>query len=167
MPITRKQKETILEKLQGIFKSVPSAVFVNFHGLTVHDAMDIRKELKANDVGYTVAKKTLIKKALEGAKAKGDIPALDGEVAIAYPRSADAVDTTAPARNIYTFQKKFDGRLGILGGIFDGEFLNRERMLEIATIPSQDVLRGMFVNVINSPIQRFVIALNAIAEKKN
>lgn len=167
MPITRKQKETILEKLQGIVKSVPSAVFVNFHGLTVRDVMEVRKELKANDVGYTVAKKTLIKKALESAKAKGDVPALDGEVAIAYPRSADAVDTTAPARNIYTFQKKFEGRMGILGGIFDGEFLNRERMLEIATIPSQTVLYGMFANVINSPIQRLVIALGAIAEKKN
>ncbi len=57
--------------------------------------------------------------------------------------------------------------MGILGGIFEGEFLNRERMLEIATIPSQIVLRGMFANVINSSIQRLVIALGAIAEKKN
>lgn len=40
-------------------------------------------------------------------------------------------------------------------------------MTEIATIPSMQVLRGQFVNLINSPIQRFVVALNQIAESKN
>jgi len=39
-------------------------------------------------------------------------------------------------------------------------------MNEIANIPSLDVLRGMFVNIINSPIQRTAIALGQIAEKK-
>ena len=42
----------------------------------------------------------------------------------------------------------------------------KDAMMEIATIPAPEVLRGMFVNVINSPIQGFVMALNAIAEKR-
>ena len=39
-------------------------------------------------------------------------------------------------------------------------------MISIATIPPLQVLRGMFLNVINSPIQRFAIALGQIAESK-
>jgi hypothetical protein len=39
-------------------------------------------------------------------------------------------------------------------------------MKAIATIPPVPVLRGMFVNVINSPIQRMAIALGQIAAKK-
>ena len=39
-------------------------------------------------------------------------------------------------------------------------------MIEIASIPSLHVLRGMFVNAINSPIQGLVVALNGIADKK-
>ncbi len=39
-------------------------------------------------------------------------------------------------------------------------------MTAIATIPPVPVLRGMFVNVLNSPIQGFVIALDQIAQKK-
>ncbi len=44
--------------------------------------------------------------------------------------------------------------------------MNKAEMMEIATIPSRETLLGMFVNVINSPIQGFVVALNSIAEKK-
>jgi ribosomal protein L10 len=40
-------------------------------------------------------------------------------------------------------------------------------MSEIATIPAMPVLRGRFANVINSPIQRFAVVLNQVAEKKN
>jgi ribosomal protein L10 len=39
-------------------------------------------------------------------------------------------------------------------------------MESIALIPSQKTLYAQFVNIINSPIQGFVVALNAIAEKK-
>ena len=44
--------------------------------------------------------------------------------------------------------------------------MNREKMLSIAQIPAPQILRGQFVNLINSPIQSFVIALGKIAEKR-
>jgi large subunit ribosomal protein L10 len=165
MAVTRQKKEESLGKLEKILTDATTAVFVNFHGLTVHDVSEVRKTLKGDNVSYTVAKKTLIKKALPKSGAKGDVPALLGEVAIAHI-NGDSTDVTAPARGIFTFVKKFENRIAILGGIFAGKFLNREEMLEIATIPSQHTLRGMFVNVINAPIQGFVVALQAIADKK-
>lgn len=166
MAVTRQKKEATLEKLQGIFKNAATAVFVNFHGLTVGDVSDVRRTLKGEGVGYTVAKKTLIKKALSKSDAVGEAPSLDGEVAVAHIPGGDGADITAPARGIYAFAKKFENRIAILGGIFAGKLLNREEMLEIATIPSMHTLRGMFVNVINAPIQGFVVALQAIADKK-
>ena len=76
-------------------------------------------------------------------------------------------DSTAAARKIWNFAKQLGGeKLTILGGIFEGRFIGGEEMREIATIPAIPVLRGMFVNVINSPIQGLVVALSAIAEKK-
>ncbi len=165
MAVTRQKKEATLEKLEGIFKKATTAVFVNFHGLTVHDASEVRKTLKHDGVSYTVAKKTLIKKALTKSTAEGDIPSLDGEVAIAHIAD-DVSDVTAPARGVHAFVKKFENRIAIIGGIFSGKFLNKEEMLEIATIPSMHTLRGMFVNVINAPIQGLVVALQAVADKK-
>jgi len=166
MAVTRQKKEATLEKLQGIFKNAATAVFVNFHGLTVGDVSDVRRTLKGEGIGYTVAKKTLIKKALPTSGAEGEMPSLDGEVAVAHIPGGDGADITAPARGIHAFTKKFENRIAILGGIFAGKLLNREEMLEIATIPSMHTLRGMFVNVINAPIQGFVVALKAVADKK-
>ena len=68
---------------------------------------------------------------------------------------------------VHEFGKKFVDKLVILGGIFEGKLVGQAHMQEIATIPSTQVLRGMFVNVINSPIQGLAIALNAIAQKKS
>ena len=165
MPITRESKGDILNDLQEVFDK-PSAVFVNFHGLTVSDTSDMRKTLRHDGVKYMVAKKTLIRKALEALSVTGELPELPGEIAVVYPVEKDSTDLTAPARGVYAFQKKFDGRVSIVGGIFEGAYLTGPAMLEIATIPSRDVLLGMFLNVINSPVQGLAIALGQIAAKK-
>jgi len=165
MAITRDKKKEILEKLEGIF-AMPSVTFVNFHGLSVGDVSEMRKTLKSEGVKYTVAKKTLVKRVAGEKKLAGDMPDLPGEIAMVYPVEKDTTDVTATARGVYAFQKKFDGRVSIVGGIFDGAFLGSDAMLEIATIPSRDTLLGMFVNVINSPIQGLAVALGQIAAKR-
>ena len=161
MPIQRAKKEEIVSKVKGILDSQKSLVFVNFHKLPVIETGEVRRELRAHSLGYYVAKKTLVKKALETAGIKGEQPSFDGELALVY-----GSDLLAPAREIYAFQKKMDKKVTILGGIFDGEYKNKAEMESIATIPSREGLLSMFLNVINSPIQGFVIAINAIAEKK-
>ncbi|MEK7669348.1 MAG: 50S ribosomal protein L10 [Patescibacteria group bacterium] len=161
MAITKEKKKEIITGLEKIVKDSKSMVFVQFNKLLVKDASLIRRSLKSEDVGYVVAKKSLFKRVLNSAGIKGELPALDGELAVVYGQ-----DIIAPARSIYDFQKRLDGKVSIIGGIFDGEYKSQKDMLSIASIPSLDVLRGMFVNVINSPIQRLVIALRQVAEKK-
>ncbi len=160
MAITKDKKKSILEKLDGI-KNSESIVFVNFKGLPVSDTTAMRQELSKSAVSYYVAKKTLVKKAFTEAGIEGDMPNLEGELAVVYGN-----DATGPAREVFAFQKKFDGKISILGGIFEHKFMDKIQMEEVAKIPSMHVLRGMFVNVINSPIQGFAMAIKAIADKK-
>lgn len=162
MAITKQKKAEILKKLETIVKDSNALVFANFKGLTVADVSMMRRELKKKGVGYFVAKKTLISRALAGGKFQGELPSFDGELAIAYGE-----DILEPISGVYEFQKKFDKRVSIVGGVFEKAFASRERMLELALIPSLKTLRGMFVNLINSPIQRMVIALDQIAKTKN
>ena len=160
MAITKEKKKEVLDKIKDI-TSRDSVVFVNFHGLPVTETVDMRSKLRGSGVSYYVAKKTLIKKAFDESGIKGDLPELEGELALVY-----ADDLTAPAREIFAFQKEFDNAISILGGVFENEYLSKVEMEEIALIPGHDTLKGMFVNVINSPIQGFVMSLKAIAEKQ-
>lgn len=161
MPRTKIEKKEILEKVESIVKDAQSLVFVNFHGLKVGDTVQVRRQLKKEGVGFFVAKKSLTRKALSGSKVEGVLPTLDGELGLAYGK-----DLIAPAREIHAFALKFKDSISILGGIFEGRYMTKEEMMVIALIPSQKTLQAMFVNVINSPIQGFVMALDQIAKKR-
>jgi large subunit ribosomal protein L10 len=161
MAITKSKKKEIFESVEEAVKGSDSMVFVNFHGLKVADANQLRRKLESEGVGYLVAKKTITKKAVAAHGVKGEMPELEGELALAYSK-----DLIAPAREVYEFQKKLKEGLKILGGIFEGKFMSKDEMVAIAAIPSMNTLRGMFVNVINSPIQGLVISLAEISKKK-
>lgn len=161
MAITKQKKEEILAGVTDAVANSESIVFVNFHGLSVSDTTSFRKGLRGNDVSYKVAKKTLVKRALDAANVEGDMPTLDGELAIAY-----GADLLAPAREVYNFQKDHKEEVQILGGVYEGKYMNRDEMVNIASIPPLEVLRGQFVNLINTPIQQLVVGLSQIAEKK-
>jgi large subunit ribosomal protein L10 len=122
----------------------------------------MRRSLRNAGVEFKVAKKTYTRIALNNSKVGGELPSVEGELAVAY-----SADDTAAAREIYSFQKKLDGAVSIQGGIFHNEIVNREQMIEIAQIPSLLELRGMFVNLINSPIQRLAIVLDQVAQTKS
>ncbi len=162
MAITKGKKEEVVAKVGEALKDAASVVFVHFKGLSVADTSAMRRTLRDEGVGYYVAKKTLIKRALAEKGIGGNLPELPGEIAMAWSSG----DATLPARQIFEHGKKHKGALAIVGGIFEGMFASSEQMNAIATIPPVPVLRGMFVNVINSPIQGLVIALDQIAQKK-
>lgn len=161
MAITKAKKETILGKLEGVRGDSEAIVFVQFKGMTVKDVTEMRAKMREEGVGYFVAKKTLMKRAF-GETYTGEMPALDGEIAIAY--STDAIK---PAQQIKEFASKFKDRLVIVGGVFQGAFKNQAEMTAIASIPSLDVLRGMFAQLINSPRQRLAVVMSEVAKTKS
>jgi len=91
----------------------------------------------------------------------GELPALEGEIGIAW-----SDEVTAPAREVYAFAKKLGQGLALVGGIFEAKFLGKEGITAIAMIPDKKTLRAQFVNLINSPIQRLVIGLSEISKVK-
>lgn len=161
MAITKGKKAEILAKLESVVKDASTLVFVGFKGLPVADITKMRRTLREKGVGYVVAKKTLMKRAFDAQGYKGTLPALDGEVALAYSK-----DEIAPAQGVREFEKLFKEKLAILGGMFAGEYKNKAEMTEIASIPALPVLRGMFAQLINSPRQRFAVVLSKVSETK-
>ena len=172
MALTREQKKAIIEKITDTLKKANAVVFVNFHGISVALATEMRRGLGSRGVGYAVVKKTLARRALDASGITGVRPELSGELAIAY--GADDVES---AKAVAEFAKKFEDRVKLIGGALASVYLSEREVLALSRIPSRHILYGQLANVINSPIQgtvsvlsgvmrSFAIALNQIAEKK-
>ena len=159
---TKQQKAEIIEKLEKAMREGVSSVFVHFSKVTVADESAMRRALRAEGVSYFVAKKTLIRRALAALGHKHEELSLEGEIAVA----SGGTDSTAAARLVNEFAKKLTDKLAIAGGLFEGKLMSQVLMQEIATIPPMAKLRAMFAQVINSPRQRFAVALSEVAKKK-
>jgi large subunit ribosomal protein L10 len=159
MAITRQKKEEVVASVRDNAKKSASIVFANFKRLTVNQQNELRRALRAQDIGYTVAKKTLVRRAFDGMYT-GEMPVLDGEVSIAY-----GADELATAREMLVFVKKYPEQLAFAGGVFGGKYMSKEEIISIASIPGMDALRAQFLQLINSPRQRFAMVVKAKAEK--
>lgn len=171
--ITKEKKKAILQNLTDRFSKSKSLVFLGFQGMKVKDNMALRRKLRAEGIEYTVAKKTLIKKGMEGVKIEGiDKFSPEGPIAVAIGYE----DEIAPARIAKEFGRTND-KLQILGGVMNLEVMDAESMKQIASLPGKDQLRAQLIGTINAPVSGFVNVLagnvrslmnvlNAVAEKK-
>jgi len=169
MAITKEKKVEILAKLKNEVVKAKTIVFVHFKGLPVAEANNLRQTLRESATKFLVAKKTLIRKALTEAGLAGELPALDGEVALAYLPAGEAGgdDPLAPPRSVYEYEKKTQGQVKILGGIYESEFRDAAMMITLAQIPSREVLLGQLVGLLQSPIRGLAVALSEIAKQKS
>ncbi len=161
MALKKEKKVEIVSSLDKSLKDAQSTVFVKFDKLTVADSNALRRILQKESIGYTVAKKTLLKRVLDSKKITGDMPELAGQIACAY-----GTDLLAPAREVYNFQKTHKENISIVGGVFEGKYMSASEMMSVATIPPREVLLTQIAYLLKSPIQRLALGLNAVAQKK-
>ena len=166
MALTKAKKGELIADLTASVTDAVSLAFVRFNALTVAEANELRASLKKEGVKFKVAKKTLLGRALTAAGIEGEAPDMPGEIAIAWLPSAAGADLTAAMRGMSEFVKKFKDKLTLVGGVIEKRFLTALEAQAYAAIPPVQTLRGMFVNVINSPLQRFAIALGEVAKTK-
>lgn len=166
MAISKTKKAELIAKYSEILANNKTLVYVNFKNFGVAKQDALRKTLKSENekLGYVVVKKTLWDIANKNVGTKGESPIAESEMAVVYGE-----DLLSPARLAFETQKqnKEVSVFAILGGIFDGEYKNKESMLEIATIPSKEVLLSKLAYLLKSPMQRIAIAINEVAKTKN
>lgn len=161
MAITKDKKQSIVASFKDMLSDAQSVAFVKFSKLTVKEANALRRALRAEGITYKVGKKTLLKRVLTDLGIAGDLPALEGEIAVAA-----STDQLAPARVVYEFQKTHKDMITLVGGIFEGAYKDQESMTKIATIPSREVLLSQIAFLLKSPMQRLAIAVSEVAKTK-
>ena len=165
MALTKEQKTKQVEDIKAKLANQKSMIFVDFAKVPSKEMFDLRKNLKEGGCNLKIAKKTLVRVAFGQSnisfwnKIKAVVP---GQLAVVF----GIEDEIAPARLANEFAKKHEN-FKILGGIFEKRFIDRTKVLELASIPSRNELLGRLVGSIQSPVASFVRVLNKIAEKTN
>lgn len=173
MPKTRQQKQTIVEELTKKFQTMKGLAFTKFFGLTMSDLDSFRAEGRKTGVEYIVAKKSLLKVALEKAGLKDINPRIyEGEIAVAVSQE----DEVAPAKSVAVFAKKRE-QMRLVAGILEGKLIGEAEVKALAALPSKRELLARVVGSINAPVSGFVNVLagnlrglvnvlNALKDKK-
>ncbi|MCQ2567342.1 MAG: 50S ribosomal protein L10 [Mogibacterium sp.] len=158
----KKAKQVVIDEIKERFDSAVSVVAVDYLGLTVAEADELRTNLRKEGVKFTVYKNTLIKRAIDGtdvaAFAEGD--ALKGSTALAFCTE----DATASARVIAKAIKQYK-KMAFKGGVVEGQVYDKEMIEEFSTIPSKEELIARFMGSIQSPMTKLALTLKAIAEQ--
>lgn len=141
----REQKKEQVAELEQIFNDSSSVILTHYHGLTVSEITELRKQLRENNAKFKVVKNTLSKIAASQVKIDGVNQYLSGPTAIAY--SEDAV---AAAKVVAKFAKK-NKSLKIVSGVVDNQVYDLDQINKLATLPSLDELRGKLVGLLQAP----------------
>ena len=144
----RSEKKDFVENLKDDFLKSSSVIVAQYSGLTVNETENLRKEMRASGAKFKVTKNRLTKLAISETQFKDISEFFKGPTAIAY--SDDAV---APAKVAVSFEKKFE-KFKIIGGGYNGEKIDKEKIDFLAKLPSLDELRGKIIGLISAPAQK-------------
>ena len=165
-------KVALVDEIKDKIENSHSIVLVNYRGLNVEEVTELRAKYREAGVDYKVYKNTMMRRAFEelGHDEIGEF--LKGPSAIAFGTE----DPVSPAKITADFVKDHEA-LEIKAGFMDGAVMDQKAIEDLAKLPSKEELIGKFLGGLNSPLQGmvnvmngslkgFVVALNAIAEKK-
>jgi len=148
-------KKEILQDLIEKLKESKGVVLTDYKGMNVYQISSLRNELKEKKVEFKVIKNTLLEKASEELNVKDLTKDLIGCTAIAFCSD----DGVIPARLLKEYFKKNKIDLNIKSGLIDGRVFSPEKIMEIASLPSKDVLIAQMINGVKSPLYSLVFVL--------
>jgi large subunit ribosomal protein L10 len=145
--MNKEEKATLVEELATQLSETPTVFAVDYRGISVPQAAELRQKLAEADARFRIVKNRLAKLAVEKAGVKEIEPLLEGPTAIAFVRG----DAALAAKAIHGFRTEHE-ILDYKGGLMDGDALDAEQFQAIARLPGRDALNGQFVGVLASPI---------------
>ena len=153
----RDQKSAAIAELTEELKGSEAIFAVDYRGISVTQASDLRRKLAEADAVFKVVKNRLAKRAVADAGADEMDALLIGPTALTLIKG----DPVIAAKTIADFTKQNDV-LEYKGGFMDGEALDSEGFQVIARLPGVDVLRGQLVGLAASPITSLVRGLGSM-----
>ena len=155
--MNREQKTALVEELSEQIRSAETIFAVDYRGISVTAAADLRVRLRDSQTRFRVVKNSLTERASDRAGAEPLKAMLEGPTALAFVSgdaalAAKALSDTARALHILDFK----------GGLMNGNTLSADEIRSLARLPAREVLHGQLVGTIAAPLSGLVRTLNAL-----
>jgi large subunit ribosomal protein L10 len=158
--MNKEQKAAAVEEVAGQIQESEAIFAVDYRGISVPQAAELRTRLTEAGARFRVVKNTLTQRAADQAGAESLKEFLEGPTAFTFV-VADGGDVALAAKALATFRREND-LLSFKGGVMNGDPLSAEQIEALSRLPARDVLHGQLVGMIASPITGFVRTLNAL-----
>lgn len=144
------------------FKNATSVVVVDYLGITVEQATNLRTELRNAGVQFAVVKNSILSRAAKEAGLEGMEDIFKGPSAVAFSND----DVVAPAKILADFAKKVEA-LEIKAGVIEGKVSSKEEIEALAKLPNREGLLSMLLSVLQAPVRNTALAFKAVADQKD
>lgn len=155
-------KKQVVEEIAEQLKSAQSSIVVEYRGLSVAEVTELRRNLRAENIGFKVYKNKLAQRAAEQEGMTELNEYLVGPNAIAFGHE----DAVAPARILAEFAKKHEA-LVIKAGYVEGKFLPKEEVMAVAKLPNREGMYSMLLAMMKEPVAKVARVIQAVADAKD
>lgn len=153
-------KDRMIGEILSDIKERPNFFITNFMGSSVSDLENVRKSLRPTKGTYFVVKNSMINVVLDQLKLEEAKKLIDGGVGIGL--SGD--DIIATSKVLVNFSKTHE-KFKIKGAVIDGKLVAADKVKEMASLPSKEVLLAQVVGGMMAPITGFVSVLGGVLRK--
>jgi large subunit ribosomal protein L10 len=157
--MNREQKSATIEEIAAQIEAAEAIFAVDYRGISVPQAAELRAKLREADASFRVVKNRLTKLAAEKTGEERLTELLEGPTALAFVRG----DTAMAAKAISSFNKEHDV-LTFKGGFMEGLVLDADQFKAIARLPGRDALNGQLAGVVASPLTGLVRGLGSMIQ---
>jgi len=158
--MNKERKAAVVDEVATQIKESEAVFAVDYRGISVPQAAELREKLNEAGARFRVVKNTLTIRAAEQAGAEDLKELLEGPTAFTFV-APESGDVALAAKALDRFRREHD-ILAFKGGRMSGEVLTLDQLLDLAKLPARDVLHGQLVGVIASPITGLVRGLNQL-----
>ena len=151
MGLSLDAKKAIVEEVNSVAVSAPSAIAAEYIGLTVTEMTELRNAARQAGVYLKVVRNTLARRALENTQFECMRDNLVGPLLLVF--SNDEPGSAAKVvRDFVKSNEKLEVKLISL----DGNLLEPSEITKLANLPSLDEARSMLLGLLSSPLTKFV-----------
>jgi large subunit ribosomal protein L10 len=154
--MNREEKQQTVESLGEQFRSINSAFLIDYRGLKVVDATEMRRKIRAIDGHYVVVKNTLATRAAKQTLLEQLEPHFQGPTAVAY----HAKDVVGMAK-LLTEISKSNPSFVFKAALVEGKVVSTSEIQSLASMPSREVMLSKLVFLLKAPLQRLTTVLKA------